>query len=138
MLGGARGGGHSVRIERVEDDWRVAGPPSPLYLVAVAGNGELPELPGESSLFDYGLEVLAERQATVETLLQELRERREQLVAAYARAERAELAEKTMRETVAWRLQERIQPLVYRFLGEDTALGRALRRVTTRIYDALR
>ena len=36
VLGGARGAGHSVRIERVEGDWRVAGPPSPLYLVAVA------------------------------------------------------------------------------------------------------
>ena len=116
----------------------MAGPPSPLYLVAVAGSGELPSLPGESSLFDYGLEVLEERQATVEELLRELRERREQLVAAYARAERAELAEKTMQETVAWRLQERLQPLIYRYLGEDTALGRALRRVTTRIYELLR
>ena len=137
VIGGARGGGHTVRIERVEDDWRVAGTPSPLYLVAVASNEELPELPGESSLFDYGLEVLEERQATVEQLLQELRERREQLLAAYARAERAELAEKTMRETVAWRLHERLQPLVYRYLGEDTTIGRALRRLTTRVYEAL-
>lgn len=137
ILGGARGGEQTVRIERAGDDWRVAGLPSPLYLVAVAGSGELPSMPGESSLFDYGLEVLAERQATVDELLKELRERREQLVAAYARAERAELAEKTMRETVAWRLQERLQPLVYRYLGEDTAVGRALRRLTTRIYEVL-
>jgi hypothetical protein len=34
-------------------------------------------------------------------------------------------------------VHERLQPLVYRYLGEDTALGRALRRVTTRIYEAL-
>ncbi len=138
MLGGARGGGHNVRIERDEGDWHVAGAPSPLYLVAVAGNGELPALPGESSLFDYELEVVAERQATVEALLQEVRERREELVDAYARVQRAELAEKAVKETVAWRLHERLQPLVYRFLGEHTAFGRAVRRVTTRIYDALR
>jgi SAM-dependent methyltransferase len=149
MLGGARGGDHRVRIERVDGDWRVTGPPSPLYLVAVAGSGALPELPGESSLFDYGLEVVAEHQETIDGLVREIRNQRERfvveleeknelLIAEQARAQQAELAEQAVKETVAWRLHERLHPVVYRLLGEDTVLGRALRRVTTRIYDALR
>jgi hypothetical protein len=70
-------------------------------------------------------------------LLQELRERREELVAAWAKAKEHELAEQRVKETVAYRLHERLQPLVYRLLREDSVLGRGMRRVTGAIYRAL-
>jgi SAM-dependent methyltransferase len=138
VIGGARGGGHSVRIERVEDDWRVAGPPSPLYLVAVAGNGELPELPGESSLYDYGLEVVAERQATLDEHVRMLDARLAELRAAYARAERAEEEARRVKESAAWRLLERVRGLVYGVIGEDSALARRLRGLMHRLFQRLR
>jgi SAM-dependent methyltransferase len=138
VLGGARGDGHSVRIERVEGDWRVAGPPSPLYLVAVAGNGELPALPGESSLFDYGLEVLAERQATLDEHVRMLRERREELVAALERAQRAEDEARRVKESVAWRALERVRGIVYGVIGEDSALARRLRDAMHRVVQRMR
>ncbi len=53
----------TLRVERADDEWREAGIPEPLYLVAVAANAALPGLPAESTLIDYGLEVLAEREA---------------------------------------------------------------------------
>ena len=139
VLGGARGAGHSVRIERVEGDWRVAGPPSPLYLVAVAGNGELPALPGESSLFDYGLEVLAERQATVDELLQD--------AARAARGAGRRLRASAARGAGGGGRQgdRRVAAALERLRGSSTASWARTRRsgapcagVTTRIYDAMR
>ena len=133
------GGDHLVmRIERADGEWRPAGPPEPLYLVAVASDAELPELPGESTLLDYGLEVIAEHQATVETLLQELRDRREALVAALARAQRAEDEAKRVQESVAWRLLERIRRTVYGVIGEDSAIARGVRRAMHRVFRTLR
>jgi SAM-dependent methyltransferase len=133
-----RGGGHlALRLEHADGEWRQAGPPAPLYLVAVASNAVLPEVAGESSLFDHGLEVIAEHRATIEELLQELRDRREELLAAYDRAERAEEEETRVKETVAWRLHERLHPVVYGVIGRDSWLGRFLRRVTLGLFRAL-
>jgi SAM-dependent methyltransferase len=137
LTGPATDGHLALRLERAEGEWRLAAPPDALYLVALASNGELPAVARESSLFDHGLEVIAEHQATIEELLQELRDRREELLAAYARAERAEEAERQVKETVAWRLHERLHPIVYGTIGQQSALGRALRRVTLLLYRAL-
>jgi SAM-dependent methyltransferase len=135
VIGGARGGGQSVRIERVEGDWRVAAPPSPMYLVAVASDGPLPEAPGESSLFDYGLEVVADLHAMY---VRQLEEQHEQLVAAYALAQRWEDEARRVQESVAWRALERVRGLVYGVIGEDSALARRLRGLMHRLFQRLR
>ena len=89
-LGGARGGGHRVRIERADGEWRVAGPPAPLYLVAVASTPSCPSCPASRACSTTGSRCSPSAQATARRrMLQELRERREELVAALrARAAR--------------------------------------------------
>ena len=58
------GPGHvALPVERGDGEWRPAGAPPPFYMIAVAANVDLPPIVGESSLFDYGLEVIAEHQA---------------------------------------------------------------------------
>ncbi|MGB2711558.1 MAG: glycosyltransferase, partial [Conexibacter sp.] len=47
-------------LRRVGDDWRQAGEPAAMYLVAVASDGELPELPAQSALNDYELTIVHE------------------------------------------------------------------------------
>jgi O-antigen biosynthesis protein len=124
-------GGHlAVRIERAEGEWRVAGAPAPLYLVAIASDGALPDLPGESSLIDYGLEVLAERE---ERFLAELEAKQELLVAEQARAQRAEDEARRVQESVSWRALERVRRLV----PEDSAVGRRLRALMGRVFKRL-
>ena len=62
------GGGHlALAIERAGDEWRVAGPLSPLYLIAVASDRELPPLAADSTLSDFGLGLMreAEREASL-------------------------------------------------------------------------
>jgi SAM-dependent methyltransferase len=120
--------GHlAVRIERADDDWRVADAPEPLYLVAVASDGPLPALPGESTLIDYGLEVLAEREARFRA---ELEDKHELLVAEQARAQRAEAEARRVTESVSWRALERVRGVI----GEDSFLGRRLRALTDRLF----
>lgn len=45
-------------IERAGEEWRLAGDPAGLYLVAVASNGVLPPAPANSTLGDCDLELL--------------------------------------------------------------------------------
>jgi GT2 family glycosyltransferase/SAM-dependent methyltransferase len=45
-------------IERAGDEWRLAGEPVGLYLVALASNSQLPEAPTDSTLGDCGLELV--------------------------------------------------------------------------------
>jgi GT2 family glycosyltransferase/SAM-dependent methyltransferase/glycosyltransferase involved in cell wall biosynthesis len=45
-------------IERAGEEWRIAGEPAALYLVAVASDGALPEIPASSTLGDCGLELV--------------------------------------------------------------------------------
>ncbi len=47
-------------LRHVGEDWREAGDPAPMYLVALASAGELPEVPAQSSLNDYELTILHE------------------------------------------------------------------------------
>ena len=139
----------ALPIERADEDWRLAGPAQPFYMVALASNAELPAAASESTLFDRGLEVLAERQATVDALLQEMRDRRDQfvaeleakhqlLVAEQARAQRAEDEARRVQESVGWRVLERVRAVVYGVIGEDSALGRGMRSAMNRVFRSLR
>jgi SAM-dependent methyltransferase len=119
----------SFAIERDGDDWREAGVPEPLYLVAVACDGELPALPGESTLVDYGLEALAERQATLDEHVRLLDERQAELVATAERAARAEAEARRVKESVSWRALERARAIV----PEDSAVGRRARALMARL-----
>jgi SAM-dependent methyltransferase len=122
------GAGHlAVRVERGDDDWRVTDAPAPLYLVALASDGALPDVAGESSLIDSGLEVLAEREARFRA---ELDAKQEELVAAHARAQRAEDEASRVKESVTWRALERIR----RLIPADSAVGRRLRALTGRAF----
>jgi O-antigen biosynthesis protein len=124
----------SLAIERSGDGWREAGVPEPLYLVAVASAGELPPLPGESTLVDYGLEVLAERQATLDEHVRLLDERQAELVATAERARLAEEEARRVKESVSWQALERVRGAI----GEDSFLGRHLRALLDRVFRALR
>jgi O-antigen biosynthesis protein len=52
-------------IERAGEEWRVAGEPAALYMIAVASHAQLPRLAASSTLGDCGLELLraSEREA---------------------------------------------------------------------------
>ena len=125
-----RGGQLTLRVERAGDDWREAGLPEPLYLVAVAANSPLPELPAESTLIDYGLEVLAERDTVVSEHVRLADERQEELVAVYARLQAAEDEARRVTESVSWRALERVRGVI----GEGSFLGRRLRALTGRLF----
>jgi SAM-dependent methyltransferase len=120
--------GHlTLRIERAGDGWQVAEAPAPLYLVAVATDGPLPDVPGESTLVDYGLQVLAEREANFRA---ELAAKHELLVAEQARAQRAEAEARRVTESVSWRALEGARGIV----PADSALGRRVRALTGRLF----
>jgi len=137
-LDAASGPHLAVAIAQEGEDWRPAPPPEPLYLIAVATDGEPPALPAESSLSDYGLVVIAEQRrkadaefaAEREHLVAQLMERTRQLDEAHARAQRAEDEAARVKDSATWRLLERVRT----FVGEDTIAGRALRRVTRLAY----
>jgi SAM-dependent methyltransferase len=121
----------SLAIERAGDDWSEAGVPEPLYLVAVASDGELPALPGESTLVDYGLELLAEREARFRA---ELADKHELLVAEQARAQRAEDEARRVQESVSWRALERLRGVI----GEQSFVGRHVRALLQRVFQSTR
>jgi len=131
---------HSVRIEQAGDEWREAGPPEPLYIVAVATNGTPPPLPSDSSLSDYGLALVAEARAQERTvrdqreaellaererMIAEVNERTREREEAHARAQRAEDEARRVTESASWRALERARGA----LGRVPALERALRAV---------
>ena len=60
-LGSPHGSHLTLQIERRGEDWQPASPPSPLYLIAVAGDGPLPEL-ASSSLADFDLALMREQE----------------------------------------------------------------------------
>jgi GT2 family glycosyltransferase/SAM-dependent methyltransferase/glycosyltransferase involved in cell wall biosynthesis len=59
-------------IEREGEEWRIAGPPAGLYLVALASNAELPAAPASSTLGDCGLELLRARERDTNRAADEL------------------------------------------------------------------
>jgi GT2 family glycosyltransferase/SAM-dependent methyltransferase len=60
--------GPAFFIERDGDEWRTAGAPDPVYLVAVASDAELPALPDGSSLADAGIELVRRAEAAAHEL----------------------------------------------------------------------
>jgi O-antigen biosynthesis protein len=50
--------GRSFFVERAGEEWRVAPGISPLYMVAMAANAELPQIPADSTLGDCGIELV--------------------------------------------------------------------------------
>ena len=47
-----------VQIELAGDEWQIVGPPAPKYYVLAASRAGLPELPGTSTLADFGLQLM--------------------------------------------------------------------------------
>ncbi|MBB4661524.1 glycosyltransferase [Conexibacter arvalis] len=89
--------GFSVR--RVGQEWHLASPPPAMYLVGVAAQGDLPELPAESQLNDFELGIINEYVDRAANARQEatLAQRRlEEAETARALAERA-VEERTAR-----------------------------------------
>jgi len=143
-LSGGEGEHLALRLEWAGGEWRPAGAPDPLYLVAVATDGALPALPGESTLSDYGLEVIAEAEQRRAELEREYLSERERLIAevnertrereeAHERAETAEVALREMQASVSWQLLERARGVLYRFISRDSAPGRALSAVLRKL-----
>ena len=58
-------------LERVGDDWRLAGKPAALYLVALASTAPLPALPDTSTLSDCGLEIVRVQERVAQTATHE-------------------------------------------------------------------
>jgi O-antigen biosynthesis protein len=159
VLGSPSRPGHlALPFERGEDEWRMAGAPPIMYLIAIAANVDLPPVVGESSLFDYGLEVITERQTTFEA---ELRERRDEyladadamrarfvaeldekqailtatqadLAAEKLRAHDAEQALRQMKESTTWQLLERGRRVLYGTIGGESRIARGLSHVLAR------
>lgn len=57
-LDGAADGASAFAIQLAGEEWRPAGAPAPMYLIAVASDEALPPLPQQSSLSDYGLKIV--------------------------------------------------------------------------------
>lgn len=55
----------SLHLEQSGDGWREAGPMSPMYLIAVASDVELPPLPTDSMLADFDLRLMREAEERV-------------------------------------------------------------------------
>lgn len=81
-------------IERAGEEWRVAGPPAALYVVAVAAHMQLPVVPASSTLADCGLELLRAKEVeagnAANALIGERDEAAHQRAAALAELDRRE------------------------------------------------
>ena len=135
-------------IERTGDTWRSAPAPSPLYLVAVASNVQLPAVPSESTLADCGLELqrsaqaasasaaneqLAEAQGRLTRLQSELGERR--------RAEREATQRLADRELEVRFDHDRIAELTARTEQDRQTIATARTRssqISWRLFDSAR
>jgi O-antigen biosynthesis protein len=127
-------------IERSDDEWRLAPGMSPMYVVAVASNGELPPVPVDSVLVDPGQELLV----AAETARDEADKARAE--AEQARAGAEETARQQLEERAA--LQEQLtgqmralnderrlnQELTERAAGD----GRVIARLQTQLNDERR
>jgi GT2 family glycosyltransferase/glycosyltransferase involved in cell wall biosynthesis/SAM-dependent methyltransferase len=101
----------SFALRRAGDDWRSAGEPAPMYLVAVASCAALPSLPTDSLLSDYELQIVhqhmqraAEAEQRVAALQNDVAYEREQVRRAEAGiAERRQELEATFDRLAALR-----------------------------------
>jgi GT2 family glycosyltransferase/SAM-dependent methyltransferase/glycosyltransferase involved in cell wall biosynthesis len=164
-LGKGAGAGPDFYLERAGEEWRVAGDPAALYLVAVASNAALPDVAATSTLADCGLDLMRtkEREAVVarhalerersQELVQRDRdiERRGVDIAALhdevsAREDRigaleAELAAarqltRRTEESVTWQAFQRLRGRFYRAIREESLFARAS-RATLRLFGRL-
>jgi GT2 family glycosyltransferase/SAM-dependent methyltransferase len=104
----------SFFIEREGAEWRVAPAISPIYIVSIASNAELPSVPSDSTLRDPGLELVREAEAkAVERLPEQLKARERELA--------------SLRREVA-RLQARAAYDAHTISSLDTALNAAQKR----------
>ncbi|HEY2180653.1 MAG TPA: glycosyltransferase [Solirubrobacteraceae bacterium] len=124
-------------IERAGEEWRVAGPPAAVYLVAVASDAQLPAAPASSTLGDCGLELLrvAERagQQTAHELVGERDAADDRARAAFAELGRreADFAEREVARNAE--LQRRAAELVERderIVYQDGELARTHTRIS--------
>jgi GT2 family glycosyltransferase/SAM-dependent methyltransferase/glycosyltransferase involved in cell wall biosynthesis len=77
-----------LTIERVGDTWEEAAGPSPLYLLAVASDGAVPELADDSTLSDFGIALRREAEREVAEARGELAQARAELAEAEAEIRR--------------------------------------------------
>jgi SAM-dependent methyltransferase len=129
----ATSSGHlGVRIEWTDGEWRPAGTPPPLYIVAVASSEPLPELAGDSTLADYGFQVITELRDEFEIerqrLIAELHERARERAEAHARAQQAEDALAEMQASVSWQLVDRARRALDRLAPPGSLPRRTLSR----------
>jgi SAM-dependent methyltransferase len=119
-----------VRIEWADGEWRPAGALPPLYILAVASTAPLPDFAGDSTLADYGFQVIAElrEEFAIERarLVAELHERARERAEAHARAQRAEDELAEMQASVSWQLVERGRRLLDRLAPAGSRPRRAL------------
>lgn len=140
-----------VRIEDGGEEWREGGAFRPLYLIAVASNSPLPELPANSSLSDFGLRLVRRVEAERDRSLGELGAARSELEATQiqlaertrdlegerrsAEASRRELAR--IEGSVTWRLLQRASERFYSVIGRESRAaglwGAALRAIGRRM-----
>jgi GT2 family glycosyltransferase/glycosyltransferase involved in cell wall biosynthesis/SAM-dependent methyltransferase len=140
------GSGKSFFIERDGEDWRSASGFAPLYVIAMASNGDLPAAPAESTLADAGVQLvrslaaqLQERRVTIESQHRELaglqaRIRHDahtisSLDAALNAANRRYLR---IEESVTWQLFQRVRGRVFGLLGGERSRNVAALQATLR------
>lgn len=128
-------------LERVQSDWRLATSLSPMYVIAVVSNAELPALPSDSVLVDPGHELLhhaeAARDGALEAQAQaeqaqeraeQARAQTEQAARAQAEAFEAERADLLAQVAEANALAERERlmnaQLVERAAGDEQVIAR--------------
>jgi GT2 family glycosyltransferase/SAM-dependent methyltransferase/glycosyltransferase involved in cell wall biosynthesis len=152
LVGGQQGPSLDVAIERSGDSWEEAASPRPLYLIAVASDGELPEPPRGSTLADYAIEIrhelsgeLARAKSEVDAgredverargevarLVDVLASEREQARKQDAELQLARQELARFNASIFWRAFQRMRRKVYSLLGgADSLPGRALRKGT--------
>jgi O-antigen biosynthesis protein len=152
----------AVAIERVGDEWLTVGPPPPRYLIAIASDSPLPDLPGQSTLSDFGLGLLREAEDAVleererarvglEAMERRIRHERRRLtgdviapsrelddVRGIVRDVLQELEEARqelirVEQSVTWQLFQRARSRLYGAIGHESPAGRRLRTVLQRI-----
>lgn len=123
-------------IERAGEEWRVAGFPAALYLVAVAAHAALPEVPASSTLADCGLELLRAKEAeageAANALVGERDEalhQRDQALTVLARREGEFTDRELALDTQLKRRDAQIAARVEQLAFEHEELGAARRRI---------
>jgi GT2 family glycosyltransferase/SAM-dependent methyltransferase len=103
-------------VEREGEDWQLASGLSPLYLVALASNAELPTVPQESTLGDCGLQLMRAAEAAA------ARSAEERVRAAREREQRRLRSAIADRDVEIGFLRKRIEELVTRAAEHDGAV----------------